>query len=462
LAIRKRTTKLLAKRHDLNYFRKGSPIRVWQWRLAAVALVAALVWIGLSSAHSAQAFSSGPISSSHAVFGQRCDACHKPIIAGAGFLPVGFGSSRKVADAACLACHAVGPHHAGQTVENGTKACSTCHIEHVGAMHLATAPVSGCTQCHGNLEVRGGGKPEVAANIDSFVKGHPEFRVLRTATPEVRSAAFGLKYNHADHLKAGLTGPNGPTKLECSYCHEVEDPRGRDIAHSGRMANVSFERSCQSCHTLDFDKRVKEQAPHADSATALKFVQAKMAETAPGDKAALARAETILFREKCALCHTVADAETLPHLTNASLSFAGTGAMMPSVFHPGASGKMSGDLIASTAPETLADSLKIAPSHQPERFFTAALFSHTAHSTVQCEECHAAALTSVSGTDNLMPGIATCQKCHDGQSRPQGPVLSSGHAESGCSLCHDYHEHVANLRPAPSQATFRIDELTSR
>ena len=45
MAIRKRTTKLLARRHDLDYFKKGSPIRLWQWRLAAVLLVAAALWI---------------------------------------------------------------------------------------------------------------------------------------------------------------------------------------------------------------------------------------------------------------------------------------------------------------------------------------------------------------------------------------------------------------------------------
>jgi len=453
MAIRKRTTKLLAKRHDLNYFKKGSPIRTWQFKLALVAIVAAVAWISISASKSAQAFSSGPISSSHAVFGQKCEACHKPVIAGAGFLPVGFGSARKVPDSACESCHTVGLHHANQVVDN--KACSTCHIEHVGAMHLAAAPVSGCTQCHGNLEVRTL-PANIATHIDGFTKGHPDFRALRTASAEVREAAFGLKFNHADHLKQGLTGsPNGEkVTLQCNYCHQVEDPAGRDAAHAGRMANVSFERSCQSCHSLDFSAKVKEQAPHVEAAKALAFVQARISEAAPGDKAALVKAETILFREKCALCHTVGNIDALPATTITNRLNNSGATLVNASFSP------------ATLQAALDETPTIAPSHAPARFFTAALFSHTAHNTVQCEECHAAALTSTSGNDLLMPNIGVCQRCHDGQSRPQGPALSSGHAESGCGLCHEYHETLkAQLKTgtgAPMPAAFRIDQLTTR
>jgi hypothetical protein len=417
--IRKRTSKSVAKRHDLDYFKKGSPIRQWQWRLALVAIVAAAIWLGLSSTRNATAFSAGPVSAPHAVFAQKCDTCHKPVIPGAGWLPI-IGAKHNVPDSACLSCHQVGAHHADVATEG--KSCSTCHIEHIGAMHLASAPVKGCTQCHANLETKGR-PPAVAAHIESFTKGHPDFTPLRMVSAELKEEAFGIKFNHEEHLKKGLTGLNGSkTTLNCENCHTLTDMGERGTAQSGRMAHVDFEKSCRSCHTLDFDKRVAEQAPHTDAATVLKFVQEKMAVAAPGDSGALVKAETIVFRDKCALCHTVSGVEGLPRVLQTSLD-------MP----------------------------KIGPGKQPERFFTAAVFSHSAHGAVECSECHTAALTSTSGKDILLPGIATCQKCHDGQSNPQG-VLPSGHAESGCSLCHTYHEgglqHGSQTVPA-----FKIDEL---
>ncbi len=430
MAIRKRTTKSVAKRHDLDYFKKGSKIRLWQWYLAAVALIAAVVWVSASSLHSANAFSAGPISNVHAVFGQKCEVCHIPVVKGAGWVPV-VGNRRHVPDSACLSCHVnTGPHHAGQATT--TTACSGCHLEHIGSMHLASSPNKSCTVCHANLEVKTG-LPNVAAHVDSFVKGHPDFRPLRLASAEVKEAAFGLKFNHAEHMAKGLAGPVGQGKvnLQCASCHQVQEANGRDAAHSGLMAQVDFERSCRSCHTLDFDKLVKEQAPHSTSAEALAFVRGKEAMVHPGDQLALGKAEAILFREKCALCHTVEGSATLPKV-------------------------MPADFVAP----------KIGASKQPERFYAAAIFSHTAHSAVQCEECHGAALTSQSGKDLLMPSIVTCQKCHDGQSHPQGPVLQSGHAESGCSLCHGYHEEkpraVAVAQGSePATTAFRVDQLVS-
>lgn len=373
----------------------------------------------MTTSRNATAFSAGPVSAPHAVFTQKCDACHRPVIPGAGWLPV-VGARHNVPDSACLSCHQVGLHHAG--VATGAKPCSSCHIEHIGAMHLASAPVRGCTQCHANLETRGSLLP-TAKHIDSFTHGHPEFEPLRGASSDIRDSAYGLKFNHEAHLQKDLTGPNGTkVNLECASCHRISDMGERGTAQTGRMAPVAFDRSCRSCHSLEFDRRVAEQAPHTDAATVLHFVQEKMAAVAPHDDVALASAETIVFREKCSLCHTVSGAENLPRVIATAL-----------------------------------DVPTIAPAKQPERFYTSAIFSHSAHGAVQCAECHTAALTSTSGKDLLLPGIVTCQRCHDGQSNPQGP-LPAGHAESGCSLCHTYHaggrQHVMNMSPA-----FKIDEL---
>ena len=50
MSIRQRTTKLIARRHDLNYFKRGSPLRQWQWWLARRSdRAAAGVWFSAST-----------------------------------------------------------------------------------------------------------------------------------------------------------------------------------------------------------------------------------------------------------------------------------------------------------------------------------------------------------------------------------------------------------------------------
>src|SRR5271170_7098680 len=79
MEIRKRSQKAVARRHDLNYFKKGSPIRHWQWKLALGAIAAGIVWIAVASlVHGPELLSKGPISSPHAVCGAQCETCHVP------------------------------------------------------------------------------------------------------------------------------------------------------------------------------------------------------------------------------------------------------------------------------------------------------------------------------------------------------------------------------------------------
>jgi len=426
MSIRQRTTKLIARRHDLNYFKRGSPLRVWQWWLATAAIIAAVLWFSASSfVHGSSSFSAGPMSSSHAAIGQRCEVCHIPVVRPTSWTP-SFGMRRKVPDTACLACHNVSSHHPAESTTNPT--CSSCHTEHVGAMHLAAVADSGCTQCHAQLTSRAGAL-QVAAKITNFATDHPEFRALRTTSPTDRAAAFALRFNHGGHMQPNLRGPKGAQTLQCATCHQPT--LNADGRATRGFATVSFEKSCRSCHTLQFDQHLEHEAPHAEPAAVRAFAEKSITDFAQAHPQVVAeeirhwpveaplpgktvlppphsqqewianrirRSEIILWREKCSLCHRNMDSES-----------------------------------PATLPLPLP---KIEPMHQPTRWFSSAVFSHPAHQSV---ECHSNALTSARGSDLLMPSIATCKHCHDGQSSPQGPPLKSGHAESGCALCHFYH-----------------------
>jgi hypothetical protein len=478
MEIRKRTSKSVAGRHDLNYFRKGSPLRMWQGRLTLAVLACAVVWlVGSAALRGPEMLSSGPISSSHAVFGAKCEACHKPV-AGNLFHRAGF--RRDVPDTACLACHAIPAHHAQ---DRPAPRCSTCHVEHTGSMMLAHTADARCAQCHANLTAVKA-ETRFASAIRSFTDGHPEFGPLRTSAPE----DGGIRFAHAAHMKKSVQGPHGPVQMTCRDCHrgaaeqDVPWPYGAAMQSaaftltSGRTLNakeaqvldrdrgraylapVTYASGCHDCHTLKFDAHIGDEAPHADPAQVRAFVAAKMRAFAAAHPEAVAaelrhwtaepagrvprapltaiphnaaewvtvrtaEAERRIWHESCGLCHEGQIPDVPANATVAELAAAlSDPAMLP----------------------------KLAPTHQLVRWLPHAVFSHGAHQAVACAECHTKAAESQSANEVLLPTIATCRRCHNGESHPQGPALADGHAESGCFLCHEYHAwDEKGMQPQP-------------
>src|SRR5581483_6073826 len=71
---RTRTTKTLAQRIDLNYFKRPTPLKRAKLWLSVLAPALALAWVAwLAAAKDSRAYSSGRLSAAHAV---QCDACH--------------------------------------------------------------------------------------------------------------------------------------------------------------------------------------------------------------------------------------------------------------------------------------------------------------------------------------------------------------------------------------------------
>ena len=126
-------------------------------------------------------------------------------------------------------------------------------------------------------------------------------QILKTGIRNLRRCAETgaipeIKVNHAIHMKPIRRGPNGANvQLECEDCHQAgaasadwryADARytsantsystqdevlalepgelSRPVPMSGRelMAPVRFAYACAGCHSLSFDKRFEEGAPH--------------------------------------------------------------------------------------------------------------------------------------------------------------------------------------------------------
>jgi hypothetical protein len=438
---RTRTTKKLAQRVDLNYFKRATAYkRAMMWLSVVVPLLAVgwIAWRGFT--RDSRVYSSGRMSQAHAVLEKECAACH--------IQKTGEFSSH-AANSACLACHD-GPVHHENEVAAAVPACATCHMEHRGRIDLSSTSNQSCAACHGSLRV-GSGQVHYAAKIHSFEDGHPEFALLRDGAKDSST----IRLNHAIHLKPIRQGPKGPiVQLECGDCHRnyaaewkyAVSPNPASASYellqdnssghavqpvpslkpyapgNGRepMRPVSFATACSGCHLLTFDKRFDEGVPHDEPEVVHAFLVRKFREyiaAHPGEVRVIrdprrdltgeplppdvrvltqaqwvaertAAAEELLSRKTCKQCHALSlhQSASLPSIAQAAVR---------------------------------------------ERWLPHAKFDHDAHRGFSCVSCHRKALTSTQTTDILVPGIANCKTCH-----APGPE----HAESRCFECHTYHD----------------------
>jgi hypothetical protein len=465
---RTRTTKKLAQRIDLNYFKRPTPLKRAKLGLSILLPALALAWIAwLVLAKNTSVYSSGRMAEAHAVLANDCAACH---VQKAGVF------SQKAEDSACLSCHDGPIHHHVATKQ---VACAQCHNEHRGRINLLAASNENCSQCHSDLKANGG-TLNYANAILSFSDGHPEFAVVRAQGGSKPADPGTIKLNHALHMKLIRRGPTGPlVQLQCGNCHrpaaapadmtygdakyvaasttykasdellpvKQESLPPHDLS-SGRelMAPVKFATACASCHLLTFDKHFDEGVPHDKPEVVHAFLVTKFTQyiaAHPGDVRVVrdpsrdlagkapqpevriltpaqwvaertADAEQLLWRKTCIQCHVL------------SVGGASVNAAVP------------------TAPSVLP---VVAAANTTVKWMPHAKFDHQAHTGFTCVSCHTQALTSTLSTDVMMPGIATCQTCH-----APGP----DHAESRCFECHTYHDWAKRKEITP---TFNLPAL---
>ncbi len=483
---RSRTTKKLAQRIDLNYFKRPTPLKRAKLWLTILLPAIALVWISWHFAkHDSRVYSSGRLGAAHAVFETQCAACH---------VQTAGSFSAKAENSACLACHDGPIHHAEQT---RTPNCAECHVEHRGKINLSAASNQSCAQCHSELR-QNGGVARYASNIRSLQDGHPEFVTLKAGARDPET----IKLNHMLHMKPIRRAPNRPNvQLACGDCHRqaaastsatwrygdakyasasvsytgadnfrAAGPSGLTPHNpaTGRelMAPVRFATACAACHLLTFDKRFDEGVPHDKPEVAHKFLIRKFTDYIAGHPSELhemqdpardltgkplpprmrtltpsrwveekvAVAEELLARKTCAQCHQM-NLQNLPD----------TGIARWTASERAATTQQT--VAIGKAPILPLQFPAVAPANTTLQWLPHSKFSHEAHTGFACESCHSKALTSTESSDILIPGIATCQTCH-----ARGP----NHAESRCFECHTYHDWSKRKEVQP---TFTLPAL---
>ena len=488
---RTRTTKTVAQRIDLNYFKRATPFKRMKLWLAIVAPAIALVWIAWHFlGHDNRVYSSGRLSGAHAVLENECGACH---------VRQSGGFSATAADSACLSCHDGPVHHA--TNVNLKLACTECHMEHRGRVNLVATKNPSCAQCHSDLSAANRDST-YAKHIRSFADGHPEFAALRSVAGKPASDSTTIKLNHALHMKLIRRGPTGPmVQLDCGDCHRTsasadthwefgdENYAATMVAYTAAqqfepggsrglptkqpwsdrqlMAPVKFANACAGCHLLTFDKRFDEGVPHdnpevIDAYLAKKFAgyiaihPAELREMQDPQRKLTGRvagpvgrtvsagqwvaervtvAEELLWHKTCVQCHAIS-VTPLQDVKIARWNVVGETRVRDAESHASAEG------VESKLPV-------IAAARTRLQWLPHARFDHDAHTGFSCESCHQNAARSTESSDILIPGIATCQKCH---------AQGSDHTESRCFECHTYHDWAQRKEV---KATFTLPALRS-
>ena len=474
MARRIRTTKNLAKRMDLQYFKQAHPLRSWRLWLSIAVPVVAVLWFVAQRANSQKVYSSGPLSAAHAVLGKNCNVCHATTL---GFF------HKQVSDEACLKCHDAPAHHADKVAF--AVSCGACHIEHQDSPRLASTQNSGCTECHANLTTKSG-SPQYVRMVKDFDKEHPEFAALRPGAHDPGQ----IKLNHYAHLVPNLAGPTGKVQMECQDCHRLvgtnapwpyaltpttsqatnqpmlqpqSQPQPQptpvaavgslDLKHANArdyMSPILYATQCAACHVKDlqFDKRFDQGVPHDKVEVVQKFLVQKYSEYFASHPRALSEvvaperilpntvklplpvpknrqewmdqqvmlADTLLFNKGCKLCHVMV-----------------------------AASPAEGDETETKAPLPT-----VAKSSIPSRWFTHAEFNHESHRLLTCTACHNRTPESRQTADILLPGIASCRSCHeDGGAQHDA-------ASGRCSECHSYHDWT---KEKPTKGKFTIPQL---
>jgi hypothetical protein len=479
MALRQ-TGKQRSVRIPLDYFQKPDRLtrgKVW---LSGVAVALCVLWIlGIgwnprdwSSAgmRSRALASHGTLARVHATWDNACEACHMPFapIDGSSWAAKLVGNAQ-ASDDRCRTCHAGPVHHASASAGD-VPSCARCHQDHQGREHSLVAVANHeCTACHAALSLHrqagaGSGITESVTAFDGDLAHHPEAAIFRAGTAKDPGS---IKFNHALHLTKGLTLVKGgvPLKtvndlaesdrdsyrtrglrdtdgiqLRCDSCHRLEaSSAGSSGVVNGASSNrairsggaymlpIRYNAQCRACHQLDYDPKLPP-VPHGKQPAELRQLLRQAysglyLEHHPDTKATrelksplpgrqesaetrvarewvderVATAERVLYgAKKCGECHEISESS---------------------------------------------DNLRVS-GEIPSVWMPRAVFDHSAHRAVNCRECHARAYSdapkaSQASSDVMIPGIATCQRCHT--ERRDDRREPSGGASTRCTECHRYH-----------------------
>lgn len=398
-------------------------------------------------------WTTGELSLAHHGLEDNCEACHVDAFV-------------SVRDATCLTCHEdLGEHAAeprlvdgrapfglgegfqwavaGLFGKEGPGACTTCHTEHEGPTRMEPASQKFCADCHNTLDTRL--TDTALGNASDFGKAHPEFKAAifselgqedprRISLGDKPRERSGLTFPHDVHLdpQGGVArmairlgrGNGYGSPLVCKDCHEATSDR---IS----FEPIDMEANCESCHSLVYDQvgGTFRTLRHGDVDQMLADLRAM--DRSPRRPIVTGRSRP----EKYARGGLYYSNFGLPNRSLVGIDRAlAPGGVCGECHLPAADGGR----------------LDVMPVNLPDRFFAHGGFDHYAHRQEKCSTCHAAE-TSKASSDVLLPDLASCRECHQGEQAIEAEVPSS------CAMCHSYH--VPNAPLPQDHPDTRRDDL---
>ena len=455
---------------DLSSAMPSKRVAAWVGVLAVlIAFLVVPIWTNLTredkapGAHGTDqvawdaSWSTGKLSAAHHALENNCEACHvEPFVS--------------VRDETCLSCHqdigdhaatdrlatSRGPMSTGDALlwqvadtfgKEGPEACTTCHTEHEGDGRMEPTAQQFCSSCHQGLDTRLA--DTALGNAHDFGKAHPELQALvhheigsdklqRVTLDGKAQEDHGLRFPHDMHLSATngvarMAGnlPGYGEALVCSDCHRPTDDRNGFLP-------VDMESDCEDCHSLVYDK-----------------VGSTFRSLRHGDVAQM-RADLIAM-DRAPRSPITRGLRRPGEFKRGGRYFQDFG--RPTQNYIGITRALSQDGVCGEChvPATVGGEPGVMPVFQRSSYFLNGRFDHEAHEQEDCTSCHAAD-TSSSARDVMLPTLATCRECHQGEAAVEADVPSS------CAMCHSYHPPTFQRRengPAEASAD-RVARLTRR
>ncbi|HXC49397.1 MAG TPA: hypothetical protein VN634_00815 [Candidatus Limnocylindrales bacterium] len=424
------SSKDIARRLRLAGYPGRDTFRRYYVATALVCMVSALgCWLVMHWFLGPRQYLPRPISSNHALFGDRCESCHDAF--------------QNVTDAACLGCHSARVHAPNEV---GTPQCAHCHVEHRSTDVFLSVSSNACVACHADLETSG--KDAVVERRIATFAAHPEFNALREGKRDHDPAR--LRFNHRIHLTSDQI-PENERPLGCPSCHRI-DPQGR------LMQPVRFATDCKRCHQQIVEGPTGSiealhdtpEVIHEDLRRQLLDVAASIGTVTSAELRSQLDKIATPSPELLSPPHIVGRVPR-PGFSKERLSVAALEKDLYKPFvAPGTDGTSptaplyelnkgcflchyeDGPREDPAAMPTDPASPRIAPTAVAARWLLRSEFSHRRHELMPCESCHPHVAESRETADTNLPDKAVCQRCHvDGARASAGAV---------CMSCHLYHD----------------------